>query len=427
MAAAPALSRMERLWSQPRERAWLFAFGAALTLPVMFVEWLGHDLHPSRSAWQLLSGLLLFVACRFEWPQWAQALVVAVVCAALPWLMWWEHAPTVQFTSTILLPVVVGGLFVEQWLVTTAAVLVGGASVEAVLVLGSGASPTEVVGLGLGYLMVMTSAYRVRQLMARERRTEQEQGQALRLSEGRRAQTERLAVVGRLAAGVAHEINNPLAYVKANLGVLQRELGDDELSPAEISELLADTNEGVDRICQIVLDLKMLARDGHEESESIDLGESVRAAVRLGTVKLPSNLAVRLDLPGDVPWVRANRRKLAQVLLNLLINAMDALDERKTGTIVVRARTEGDHVRVDVLDDGPGIPEAVLPRLFEPFFTTKPPGKGTGLGLALSREYLQSFGGTLEATNRPEGGACFSMVLSAAPAPADVQPPLDAA
>jgi C4-dicarboxylate-specific signal transduction histidine kinase len=271
-----------------------------------------------------------------------------------------------------------------------------------------------VVGLGLGYAMVLVGAARVREVMARERLLEQEQGQALRLSEVRRAQAERLAVVGRLASGVAHEINNPLAYVKANLSVLQRELKLGGLTSQDVEELLSETNEGVDRICQIVLDLKMLAREGKEELEGVDVAEAVHAAVRLATVKLPSNVQVRLDVPELLPWVRANRRKLAQVLLNLIINAIDVLEERKPakGVILVRARGEEGQLRVEVLDDGPGFSAEVKAHLFEPFFTTKSPGKGTGLGLALSREYLESFGGTLGADNRPEGGACFTLLLT---------------
>ncbi len=84
---------MEELWAHPRQRAWLFAAGAALVVPIGVVQWLTHTLAPSRSLWQLLSGALLFVACRQEWPARAQAAAVALVCAALPWLMWWEHAP----------------------------------------------------------------------------------------------------------------------------------------------------------------------------------------------------------------------------------------------------------------------------------------------------------------------------------------------
>jgi signal transduction histidine kinase len=406
---------MEGLWTQPRQRAWLFAFGGALVFPIGVVQWLTNTLQPARSAWQLVTGLVLFVACRREWPQRVQAVLVALVCAALPWLMWWERAPWEQLTSAFLLPVTIGLLFVEQLPVAVAAVVFGGVSVEVVLVLLSNAGATEVVGLGFGYLVVVVGAYRVRQVILRERQQEHDHGNALRLSEAGRAQSERLAVVGRLAAGVAHEINNPLAYVKANLGTLEREFKTSELSPTELRELLEETNEGVDRICRIVLDLKMLARDGKEGIEPVDLGEAVQAAVRLATVKLPPGVQVHSELPGALPWVTANGNKLAQVLLNLLINAIDALEEKGgKGAITVRARVEQGAVKVDVLDDGPGFSDAAKAHLFEPFFTTKAPGKGTGLGLALSRQYLESFGGTLQAENRAEGGACFTVTLATA-------------
>jgi C4-dicarboxylate-specific signal transduction histidine kinase len=124
-------------------------------------------------------------------------------------------------------------------------------------------------------------------------------------------------------------------------------------------------------------------------------------------------MKVNLLIPAGLPPVRAHQRKLAQVMLNLLVNAGEALEELRTlkPEVTIQAIREGESMRVTVTDNGPGIPAAVMPRMFEPFFTTKPPGKGTGLGLALSREYVEAFGGTLSVSNVQPHGAQFSIVM----------------
>jgi signal transduction histidine kinase len=122
---------------------------------------------------------------------------------------------------------------------------------------------------------------------------------------------------------------------------------------------------------------------------------------------------VALDLPAELPAVVADARRLEQVLLNLLLNAGDAMGGR--GRLEIAARPRADGVEVDVLDRGPGIPEADLSRVFDPFFTTKPPGAGTGLGLSICHRLVESFGGTIEAANREGGGARLRLVLRPAP------------
>jgi C4-dicarboxylate-specific signal transduction histidine kinase len=279
------------------------------------------------------------------------------------------------------------------------------------VVAASGAFSIVLIVLG----GVASGAQKLRSL---ERKLADEHNQALRLSESRRAQAERLAIVGRLASGVAHEINNPLAYVKANMNALKRSAtGEDELPPEELAELLAETTEGLDRICQIVSDLKGLAREDTGLQEPVDLHEAVSGAVRLAMVRLPRETKVLVELAPDLPMVHASQRKLSQVLLNLLVNAGDALEEHRVQgpAVTIRASRAGDQVSLFITDNGPGFSPAVMGRLFEPFFTTKPPGKGTGLGLALSREYVEGFGGTLTAQNVMPRGAqfCISMKLSA--------------
>ncbi|HYO68240.1 MAG TPA: ATP-binding protein [Archangium sp.] len=243
------------------------------------------------------------------------------------------------------------------------------------------------------------------------------ESERLRLrAERERAEVERLVLVGQLASGVAHEVNNPLAFVKSNLHYLERELLDAEgaENKAELRELLGETRQGVLRIQQIVTDLRRFAREGHESTEPSSPSEAIEEARRLASVRLRSLGQVEVDLTPGLPEVSLGQRHMVQVLVNLLLNAADAVEEAvppRRARIVVRARRVDGGVRLEVEDNGTGIPSEALPRLFEPFFTTKPPGRGTGLGLALCHEYVCRAGGTLTAENRPEGGARFVLTL----------------
>ena len=229
-------------------------------------------------------------------------------------------------------------------------------------------------------------------------------------SQARVLQAERLAAVGRLAAGVAHEVRNPLAYVQANLRFLLEEWQEPNAGApdTEHTEALNETMQGVERIHQIVKDLTALSRSD-ETVEGVgrcELAPIVNASVRLASVRLKSLVKLAVEVPGEAAAL-AEPRRLGQVLLNLLLNAADAIEDAKVqdGRVAVRVAVVGDRVRLMVEDNGPGILAENLPRLFTTFFTTKAPGKGTGLGLALSRQYVESFGGTLGVENRPEGGA----------------------
>jgi len=143
----------------------------------------------------------------------------------------------------------------------------------------------------------------------------------------------------------------------------------------------------------------------------------VTDAARLAAVRLKNVARLKVEVPAELPEVFATRRRLAQVILNLLVNAGDALEEAKVqgGEVRVTGVAQEGRVTLLVEDNGPGFPPEVMPRLFESFFTTKGPDKGTGLGLALSRELVERFGGTLVAENRPEGGARLRMELPAHP------------
>jgi two-component system NtrC family sensor kinase len=223
--------------------------------------------------------------------------------------------------------------------------------------------------------------------------------------------TEKLATVGRLAAGVAHEVGNPLGAIGgyAELARARLAAGGDPTALDYLDRIRAETAR-IDRIVRGLLDF---ARPAPLALVPVSLGAAVEAARRLAAVQRRfQGVRVEVSLPPDLPPVRADEGRLAQLLLNLLLNAGDATGG--AGAVRIAARAEGGAVRLEVADDGPGIPEKDLPRVFDPFFTTKPPGEGTGLGLAVCHGIAESFGGEIAAGNAPGGGAVLTVRLPTA-------------
>jgi signal transduction histidine kinase len=221
--------------------------------------------------------------------------------------------------------------------------------------------------------------------------------------------SEKMASVGRLAAGVAHEIGNPLSAI---LGLVELvESGD--LAPDEQREFLRRVRKETERIHRIIRDLLDFARDepATEAEASCDLVEVVEDAVRLvGPQKDLQKITIERRFAEDCPPARGAAPRLAQVVLNLLLNAADAIQGEGTITLEVRPIESG-FVELVVADSGPGIPASISEHLFEPFVTTKPPGQGTGLGLAVCHTIIERLGGTIEVETPPEGGARFTVRL----------------
>jgi C4-dicarboxylate-specific signal transduction histidine kinase len=246
-----------------------------------------------------------------------------------------------------------------------------------------------------------------------------------------RLQAGRLAIVGQLASGVAHEINNPLAFVKANLSYLRSTYQrPEELPPKELEQLLDDTCEGVERIQQIVFDLRSFSRDTSEAAEPCSVREILEASLRLAHVRFHGIVEPTVALPDASVFVSGNAQRLSQVLVNVLLNAVDAVEETRSERpprIGVSYRVEDQIVLLEVEDNGPGVSQELRERIFEPFFTTKSARRGTGLGLSISREYLHRYGGRIHLED-PSGGCgtrfSIALVRSAAPAP---KSPADAA
>jgi len=240
-------------------------------------------------------------------------------------------------------------------------------------------------------------------------------------------QAQKLESVGFLAAGVAHEVNNPLAFVRSNLAHIQgaceslgkfAQPGDAEL-PAELAELpevVAETLEGIERISTIVDQMRRLSRDATEEDGQVDLNAVLREAIRFASLHRGSRqVEVKAELAADLPSVRGNRAALVQVVLNLLLNARQALAEGAGSRILIHSGADAKGVFAVVTDDGPGIPEEIRERIFDPFFTTKAPDEGTGLGLAIAWDIVREHRGSINVTCPPEGGTVFRMVLPPAP------------
>jgi PAS domain S-box-containing protein len=237
-----------------------------------------------------------------------------------------------------------------------------------------------------------------------------------RALQARLVAADRLTAMGTLAAGVAHEINNPLAYLRANLSHLLKELTGRAADP-DTEETLQDCAEGVERIARIVRDLKFFSHQGSAEVAPTDVNRAIRVACKMAEPVMRHRARLELDV-AEIPLARAEEARLSQVLLNLLINATQAMPEGRTegNRVAIRVRSEAGGVLVEVNDNGSGMSPEVLRRVFDPFFTTKPTGVGTGLGLSICHGIIESFGGTITARSTPGVGTTFRVWLNAAEA-----------
>jgi signal transduction histidine kinase len=236
-------------------------------------------------------------------------------------------------------------------------------------------------------------------------------------------QTQRLEMVGALAGEVAHQINDPLTFVRASLVEIERlgarvdaERGgpDAELADelADLRSVALETLEGVERIRRIVDGMRALSTVDRVGSARVDLRDVAREALRMARLGESDGEgpAIRLEL-AEIPAVRGNADRLVQVVLNLLVNARQALADTPDAQIEIETRTEANEALLEVRDNGPGIPEAVVDRVFDPFFTTRGPDEGTGLGLAIAFDIAREHGGALEVRSSPGQGARFVLRL----------------
>ncbi|KAA5543142.1 response regulator [Roseiconus nitratireducens] len=276
-----------------------------------------------------------------------------------------------------------------------------------------------------------------------------EQNHQLRETQAALVQSEKMASLGQLAAGMAHEINNPISYVANNLAVLRREAtslsgilakyrairqADPESVPdmleevAEIEQeedvewileslprLFDSSLDGIGRVREIVKNLRDFARLDEAELDNLDLNAALRSTVDVLSLELETKqIAVDFQLDSTLPRVGCQPAKIHQVFHNLLRNAIQASEPK--GTITIRTCAEQDHAVIEIADQGCGISDLHLPRVFEPFFTTQPVGQGKGLGLAICHGIIRDHDGTIEVYSQSKCGATFRVRLPLRPA-----------
>jgi signal transduction histidine kinase len=223
----------------------------------------------------------------------------------------------------------------------------------------------------------------------------------------------RVSTIGELTASLAHELNQPLTAILSNAQAGQRLLESNAVDLEEVREILADIVEDDKRAGAVIYRLHGLLKKGSLEFTELDVNEMVGEVARLvsGDADL-RNVSLRLELAPRLPRVRGDRVQLQQVVLNLVLNGLEAIRESATGDrtlILLTAKESSAAIRVAVRDSGVGIDEAGLDHIFQPFYTTK--SAGLGMGLAIARSIVEAHGGRLEAQNNAEGGATFSFTL----------------
>jgi len=222
------------------------------------------------------------------------------------------------------------------------------------------------------------------------------------------AQSEKLAAVGQLAAGVAHEINNPLTAIQANAQLLQRSLTAPENGQLDMVELIIEASE---RATQAVRDLLDFARRERFQVGPTDLNETIQRTLALMGPELGSRfISLQFDPAIDLPVINASQDHLQGVWLNLLINAIDAIDDGPA-VIAIKSYQIENSIHVSVTDSGQGIPADQISRIFEPFYTTKEPGRGTGLGLSVCHQIVTRHGGQIRVSSQPGVGTTFTVIL----------------
>ncbi|QEH37534.1 Sensor protein ZraS [Aquisphaera giovannonii] len=276
---------------------------------------------------------------------------------------------------------------------------------------------------------------------------ERDTNEALKRAQALMVENEKMAGLGAMVAGVAHEINNPLAFITNNVSMLHRDFAEivqllklhEEASPliereaprtarmiaelrravalddtlSTLPDLLERTSEGLKRIRRIVNDLRLFARldEGDVNEADLNAGIQSTATIIQGRAREKD---VRLELQlAPLPRVTCHAARINQVVMNLMANAIDACSQG--GEVTVRTADDDGHVRIEVADNGQGIGPEIRPRIFDPFFTTKPIGKGTGLGLSISYGIVRDHGGTIEVDSTPGHGARFTVTLPVSP------------
>jgi two-component system NtrC family sensor kinase len=270
--------------------------------------------------------------------------------------------------------------------------------------------------------------------------TIQYQFDELKKAQGQLVQSEKMASLGQLAAGVAHEINNPIGFVISNVSTLneyaevlrtfiekslayidtpedtvRNELAG--ISKAEdlpfvvedIMTIVKDAQEGLTRVKDIVANLKQFARTDEDESEAFDLNDNIENTIKVAWNELKYHATLIKEFDDSLPHAFGHPGQVNQVILNMLVNAAQAIES--DGEIRIRTKATDQHIVLEIEDNGCGMPDDVQAKIFDPFFTTKPVNVGTGLGLSISYGIIEKQGGKIEVRSEVGKGTCFTILL----------------
>ena len=264
----------------------------------------------------------------------------------------------------------------------------------------------------------------------------------LKLAKDQLVQSEKMASIGQLAAGVAHEINNPVGYSHSNMSTLKNYFDDlvkyidclerhvfdnNALAPEQqqqvnavraevdidflrddLHQLINESQDGLDRVTQIIQDLKHFSHVNEQHFEVVDLHTGIDSTLNIAHNELKYKATVHREF-GDIPPVECIASQINQVIMNILVNAGQAIEDQ--GDIYISTWQQDDHVIIEIEDSGCGIEAEKLSKIFDPFYTTKPVGQGTGLGLALSYGIIEKHHGSIHVDSAPGIGTCFKISL----------------